>query len=382
MTSQKKTLGGNQEETKLSEDIVYPTIDKNKGNSSFEITNFTEMKPQKIDWLIDGFIPQGAITLLSGEPGTGKTTLVCKLIAYITNGEEVYEGFKPTTKGSVVIYSSEDSPNAVLMHRLFVSGVVQEKVDYLQNNFLTSPSKCLDNFFQIITERYLNNSNNDLKAIVIDPFHDFVDGDNNNSKDVAKAMQKLNAFAEKHNLAIIGIHHFSKGGKDVNLTDRVTGSVQYLAKARVVLGAIRHEESSYFGIIKSNYGRIDKSFRYEICTRVQKYDGIDESYITSEVIFNKYYEFFSLQNIIDNKTPLTKPEIKQKQSIEKLENFLIENNGSYLASNLEKDLVPSMFKSKHELRKAKENSNNISSQRINNQWYCVYTVANENGENE
>ena len=47
-------------------------------NSSFllEIIKASEIEPKEVKWLWYPFIPYGKLTIIQGDPGDGKTTLV------------------------------------------------------------------------------------------------------------------------------------------------------------------------------------------------------------------------------------------------------------------------------------------------------------------
>ena len=44
---------------------------------------------EEVQWLLYPFIPYGKITIIQGDPGEGKTTLVLQIIARLTKGEPI-----------------------------------------------------------------------------------------------------------------------------------------------------------------------------------------------------------------------------------------------------------------------------------------------------
>lgn len=64
-------------------------------------------------WLVPGFVPVGALTLIDGDPGTGKSTLSIDLAARITTGRAMPAGYeRPPTR--VIIVQPEDG--ATIIH--------------------------------------------------------------------------------------------------------------------------------------------------------------------------------------------------------------------------------------------------------------------------
>ena len=47
-----------------------------------KIINMADIQSQEIEWLWYPFIPYGKLTIIQGDPGDGKTTLVLNLAAY------------------------------------------------------------------------------------------------------------------------------------------------------------------------------------------------------------------------------------------------------------------------------------------------------------
>ena len=44
---------------------------------------------ERIEWLMYPFIPFGKVTIIQGDPGEGKTTMVLQIIAKLTRGEPI-----------------------------------------------------------------------------------------------------------------------------------------------------------------------------------------------------------------------------------------------------------------------------------------------------
>ena len=54
---------------------------------NLQMINMADVAVQEVDWLLYPFIPYGKITIIQGDPGEGKTTLVLRLIAAMTTGK-------------------------------------------------------------------------------------------------------------------------------------------------------------------------------------------------------------------------------------------------------------------------------------------------------
>lgn len=60
-----------------------------KNLSKLKLINMQDIEVEDIEWLIYPFIPYGKITIIQGDPGEGKTTLVLQIIARLTKGEAI-----------------------------------------------------------------------------------------------------------------------------------------------------------------------------------------------------------------------------------------------------------------------------------------------------
>ena len=58
-------------------------MDKNK---EVKLINLQDVELEEIDWLLYPFIPYGKVTVLQGDPGEGKTTVMLRIIAALTTG--------------------------------------------------------------------------------------------------------------------------------------------------------------------------------------------------------------------------------------------------------------------------------------------------------
>ena len=52
-----------------------------------KIIKMSEIQSQKVEWLWYPFIPYGKLTIVQGDPGDGKTTLVLNIAAKLSKGQ-------------------------------------------------------------------------------------------------------------------------------------------------------------------------------------------------------------------------------------------------------------------------------------------------------
>ena len=54
-----------------------------------KLINMDSVEVEQVEWLLYPFIPYGKVTIIQGDPGEGKTTMVLQIIAKLTRGEAI-----------------------------------------------------------------------------------------------------------------------------------------------------------------------------------------------------------------------------------------------------------------------------------------------------
>ena len=73
-----------------------------------KMIRMSEVQSQEIEWLWYPFIPYGKLTIIQGDPGDGKTTMVLNLAAKLSKGEALDENMKVTEPVNVIYQTAED----------------------------------------------------------------------------------------------------------------------------------------------------------------------------------------------------------------------------------------------------------------------------------
>ena len=73
-------------ENKVTE--VKKTVQK-RMEPELKLINMDKVEVEQIEWLFYPFIPYGKVTIIQGDPGEGKTTMVLQIIAKLTRGEAI-----------------------------------------------------------------------------------------------------------------------------------------------------------------------------------------------------------------------------------------------------------------------------------------------------
>jgi RecA-family ATPase len=282
-----------------------------------------EMTP--VRWLWPGWLAGGKLHLLAGEPGQGKTTIAAALAAIVSAGGTFPDG-TPCETGNVMFWSGEDDPADTLKPRLVAAGADVRNVHFVTGmvvrgrDTVFSPARDME---ALVAEA---NQIGNVRLLVLDPVVSAVKGDSHKNTEVRKDMEPLVEWAAQTGAAIIGITHFSKGGKNQNPAQRVSGSVAFTAVARVVLVAGKVDgdgtaDKRVLARAKSNFGQDSGGFEYEI-QQTEVAQGIS----ASRIVWGSHLEGPA-------KTLLAGSKSGPKSAVEEAEAFLVEVLGGGVMSS-------------------------------------------------
>lgn len=248
---------------------------------SVSLIRASDVTPEPISWLWDGWLAVGKMHVLGGAPGTGKTTIAMGLAATVTTGGRWPDGSRCPV-GNVVIWSGEDDPADTLIPRLCASGADPSRVYFIADVLEGGERRSFDPAKDMEPLRRKLMEIGDVRLLVVDPIVSAVAGDGHKNTDVRRGLQPLVDLAGSMRCALIGITHFSKGTGGRDPVERLTGSIAFGALARVVLVAAKHQEEGEDGKIsrlfcraKSNIGPDDGGFGYDLQqSELQSYPGV------------------------------------------------------------------------------------------------------------
>lgn len=106
-----------------------------KKPEELKLITMEEIQAEKVEWLLYPFIPYGKVTIIQGDPGEGKTTMVLQLIARLTRGEAIFpeeetenQAESERTPITVLYQTAEDGLGDTIKPRLTAAGADCSKV--------------------------------------------------------------------------------------------------------------------------------------------------------------------------------------------------------------------------------------------------------------
>ena len=95
------------------------------------LTLYSEVQSTDVRWLWYPFIAIGKITLLQGDPGDGKSTMMMNLIAELSTGGKTPDGCKIGAPQKVIYQCSEDGVSDTIKPRLERCGADCSKIAFI-----------------------------------------------------------------------------------------------------------------------------------------------------------------------------------------------------------------------------------------------------------
>lgn len=252
-------------------------MDNRRNEPNLKLINMEQVEIEKIDWLLYPFIPFGKVTIVQGDPGEGKTTMVLQIIAKLTKGEAVLPSGsdEPALEGktmalepvNVIYQTAEAGLGDTIKPRLLSAGADCSRVMVIDDN-----DQALTMMDARLEEAIIKTK---ARLVVLDPIQGFLGAavDMHRANGIRPLMKRIAVLAEKYHCAIILIGHMNKNSNGKS-SYRGLGSIDFQAAARSVLivGRIKdepeirvvcHVKSSLAPEGKSIAFRLDKDTGFE-----------------------------------------------------------------------------------------------------------------------
>ena len=201
-----------------------------KKKPELRLINMENVAVEQIEWLLYPFIPYGKVTIIQGDPGEGKTTMVLQIIAKLTKGESVL----PNKDGEEKQEEQAREP---------VNVIYQTAEDGLGDTIKP-------------------------RLVVLDPIQSFLGAevDMHRANEIRPLMKSVSVLAEKYHCAVILIGHMNKNSAGKS-SYRGLGSIDFQAAARSVLivGRVKNEpEIRVVCHVKSSLAPEGKSIAFRL----------------------------------------------------------------------------------------------------------------------
>ena len=231
-----------------------------------------EIQEQEASWLVNGWIPEGQITLIAADGGVGKTTLWVNILAALSSGNRCILDSDSIVRdpGKVIFLTSEDSVKKKLRRKIREAGA---------------------NLHNVITMDLSSDTTGELRDLkigssklamlirqirptlcVFDPLQGFLPRDINmgSRNEMRDSLAPLVALGEEVGTSFLIICHSNKR-KGAWGRDRIADSADLWDIARSVLmcGMADEDGVRYISQEKNNYGQYQQTILFRINNREQ-----------------------------------------------------------------------------------------------------------------
>ncbi|HKT32837.1 MAG TPA: AAA family ATPase [Gammaproteobacteria bacterium] len=209
------------------------------------IACLADIQSEPLRWLWPGRFPLGKLSILSGDPGLGKSLVTLAIAAAVSRGAPwpCHEG--TATLGDVVLISAEDDAADTIRPRLEAAGADLKRVHVLEgvDQFTDSGDTVRRpwNFGDVKALDRLLAAKPDCRLVVVDPISAYLAGtDSHKNSDVRALLAPLADLAARHGVALLAVSHLNKSAGPAMY--RTTGSLAFVAAARAAFAVAKDKD--------------------------------------------------------------------------------------------------------------------------------------------
>ena len=201
---------------------------RNENKTELKMIKMSDVQSQTVDWLWYPFIPYGKLTIIQGDPGDGKTTLILNIAARLSKGEGLDNDMKVTEPVNIIYQTAEDGLADTVKPRLELAEAVCERIMVIDET--EKSLSMIDERLETAIKR------TGARVLILDPIQAYLGGtmDMNRANEARDMTKKLATLAEKYQCAIVLVGHMNKAAGN-KVAYRGMGSIDFFAVARSVL---------------------------------------------------------------------------------------------------------------------------------------------------
>lgn len=177
---------------------------RNENKTELKMIKMSDVQSQTVDWLWYPFIPYGKLTIIQGDPGDGKTTLILNIAARLSKGEGLDNDMKVTEPVKIIYQTAEDGLADTVKPRLELAEAVCERIMVIDET--EKSLSMIDERLETAIKR------TGARVLILDPIQAYLGGtmDMNRANEARDMTKKLAALAEKYQCAIVLVGHMNK----------------------------------------------------------------------------------------------------------------------------------------------------------------------------
>jgi hypothetical protein len=229
---------------------------------------------EQVKWLWPGRIPFGKLTVLDGDPGLGKSTVMLDVAARVTTRSPMPDGGRLDRPGGTLLLSAEDGVADTIRPRLEAAGAnlhLVQVLDHVTDERGPRPVEFpadLDRVEQYAKALTFGEECYEPRLLVIDPLMAYLGGEvnANRDQDVRRVLHRLKLMAESTGLAVVVIRHLNKAPGS-NALYRGGGSIGIIGAARagLLVGVDPDDDGrQVLAVSKSNLAARPPSLAYRL----------------------------------------------------------------------------------------------------------------------
>jgi hypothetical protein len=245
---------GNVEVTNIARSVGKYTTDHEDA-----FGNLADVVVQKLKWLAYPYFVRGAVNVIEGNPGDGKSTFGVALASAVSKRGPL-PWVDNLAGGRVLICSAEDDAARVLKPRFMAHGADLKHVRFQQKPFILNANGLELLRAEIAAEK--------PRLVIIDPLIAYMDAsvDLHRANDTMLFMSELDQLARQFDTTMLIVRHLRKGDSNDALY-RGLGSIAIAARVRSILLLGRHPDDPdvrALAHVKSNYAPFGPTILFDL----------------------------------------------------------------------------------------------------------------------
>ena len=222
------------------------------------LTLYSEVKAKPVKWIWYPYIPVGKITLLQGDPGDGKSTMMMNIISEISRGGILPDGTQIGHPHRAIYQCSEDGAKDTIKPRLESCGAKCMNIAFLDEEVHGGLTLDDERIREAIIEFR-------PWIIVIDPLQSYIESSSDlmMASKARRLMKRVSLWAAAYDCGVVLIGHLNKSEGSKGLY-RGLGSIDVAAAARSILHVEREGDLRIVKQIKNNLAPAGDEIRFQI----------------------------------------------------------------------------------------------------------------------